>query len=64
MIKDVYMTGRIGDHVMDIMHPNIYFVLESGREFKAPIYSEKMYEACKAFRADKDIMRKMALINQ
>lgn len=50
MIKDVYMTGRIGDYVMDIMHPNIYFVLESGREFKAPIYSEKMYEDCKAFR--------------
>lgn len=59
MIKDVYMTGRIGDYVMDIMHPNIYFVLESGREFKAPIYSEKMYEDCKAFRVDKDTMKQI-----
>ena len=59
MIKDVYMTGRIGDYVMDIMHPNIYFVLESGREFKAPIYSEKMYEDCKAFRVDKATMKQI-----
>lgn len=59
MIKDVYMTNRIGDYVMDIMHPNVHFVLESGKEFTAPIYSEKMYEHCKAFGASKNIMRKI-----
>lgn len=59
MIKDVYMTNRIGDYVVDFMHPNLHIVLKSGKEFTAPIYSEKMYEDCKAFRASKDIMRKI-----
>ena len=39
--------------------PTFIFVLESGREFKAPIYSEKMYEDCKAFRADKATMKQI-----
>ena len=59
MIREIYMTGRIDDYVVDFMHPNLHIVLESGKEFKTPIYSDKMYEACKAFRADKDIMRKI-----
>lgn len=59
MIRDVFMTNRIDDYVVDFMHPNVHFVLESGKEFTAPIYSEKMYEDCKAFRVDKATMRKI-----
>jgi len=62
MIKDVYMTNRIDDYVVDLMHPNLHIVLKSGKEFTAPIYSEKMYEDCKAFRASKDIMRKIDVL--
>lgn len=59
MIRDVFMTGRIGDYVVDFMRPNVHFVLESGKEFTAPIYSEKMYEDCKAFRVDKATMKRI-----
>ncbi len=57
MVVDVYMTGRIGDYVVDFVHPNVHFKLGSGSELYAPIYSPRMYEICR--RADKDIMRKI-----
>lgn len=59
MIRRVFMTGRIDDYVVDFMRPNVHFVLESGKEFTAPIYSTKMYEHCRAFRASKDIMKEI-----
>lgn len=59
MIKDVYMTNRIDDYVVDLMHPNLHIVLKSGKEFTAPIYSPKMYEDCRAFRADKATMKRI-----
>ena len=29
MIREIYMTGRIDDYVVDFMHPNLHIVLES-----------------------------------
>lgn len=59
MIRNVYMTNKIDDYAVTPLRPNVHFVLESGKEFTAPIYSSMMYEHCKDFGADRDIMKKI-----
>lgn len=59
MIRDVFMTNKIDDYAVTPLRPNVHFVLESGKEFTAPIYSSMMYEHCRDFGADRDIMKKI-----
>lgn len=59
MIRDVYMSNKIDDYVVDFMYPNVHIVLEDCSEFNAPIYSPQMYEYCRNFDASSDIMKKI-----
>lgn len=59
MIRNVYMTHKIDDYAVTLLRPNVHFVLESGKEFTAPIYSSMMYEHCEDFGADKDTMKEI-----
>ena len=58
-IKDVYLSGKVGDYVVTSDYPNLHMVTTLGATLYAPIYSENMYVLFDAYMASKEIYNKV-----